>query len=291
MRGRLSYVRLRAMKMTRSFFFVPSFLMVLAALFAACATSPTGRKQLILFGDQQMSAMGSQSFQEMKSQTPATTDVAALAFVKCITGPVTRAAAETDPEQLGNASWEVVVFNDKQVNAFALPGGKIGVYTGILPVTKTDAQLAAVLGHEVGHVIAHHGAERVSQGIAAQGGLEIINSFVLGKEVAPASRQMIMGGLGLATQVGVLLPYGRTQESEADLIGLNLMARAGFDPRQSVELWKNMAAASGGKAPPEFMSTHPSNESRIANLQAHLPEAIALYNQARASGRAPSCKL
>lgn len=257
--------------------------LILAA--AACATSPLGRKQLLIVPEAEVDQMGVKSFQEMKQQTPISTDSALNSYIQCVVAPITEAArGMTDVNQ-----WEVVVFKDPQVNAFALPGGKIGVYTGILPVTKTDSQLAAVVGHEVGHVIAKHGAERVSEQVATQGGLSLVNAF-LGGGGSSTTNQLLMGALGLGTQVGILLPHSRTQESEADLIGLDLMSRAGFDPRQSVDLWKNMAAASGGNAPPEFMSTHPANETRIQGLQARMPESLTKYEQARAAGKAHGCK-
>jgi predicted Zn-dependent protease len=250
---------------------------------AGCATSPTGRKQVMLAPDAQMNSMGAQAFDQMKQETPIDSSPASNAYVRCITDPITAAArGQTDVKE-----WEVVVFKDESANAFALPGGKIGVHTGIMKVAKSDAQLAAVLGHEVGHVIARHGNERVSQGLLAQG-------VMLGAGAMAADspyRGMILGALGLGAQFGVLLPYGRTQENEADVIGQKLMAQAGFDPRQSVELWKNMAAASGGKSPPEFMSTHPAEKNRISSLEKNMPEAMRLYEQARAAGKRPSCKL
>ena len=171
------------------------------------------------------------------------------------------------------------------MNAFALPGGKIGVHTGILKVANSADQLAAVLGHEVGHVIARHGAERVSQSVATQGGLALADIMLDRKS---ESRSLIMAGLGLGAQFGILLPFSRKHESEADEIGLYLMANAGFDPEHSVELWRNMAKASGG-APPEFLSTHPSNTSRISGLQSRMSKAKALYNNAQAAGKNPDC--
>jgi predicted Zn-dependent protease len=261
-----------------------SLVLAVGAIGVACATSPLGRRQLIAVPDAQLDQMGAQSFQQMKSETPSNSDPAINAYVHCVTDPITRAARD----QTKISSWEVVVFKDATANAFALPGGKIGVHDGILKVAKTDAQLAAVLGHEVGHVIARHGAERVSQQVATSGGIGLISSF-LGGQSNSATSQLLMAGLGMGAQVGLLLPWGRTQESEADLIGEDLMARAGFDPRQSTELWKNMKAASGGSAPPQWLSTHPADDTRIANLEKHMGDAVTKYNQARASGNAPSC--
>ena len=226
--------------------------------------------------------MGKQSFEEMKQKTPIENDPAINAYVKCVADAITSAASD----QLKVDHWDIVVFKTKDVNAFALPGGEIGVYSGILPILKTDAQLAAVLGHEVGHVIARHGNERVSESMLAQGGLEVAD--LLSGSAAPEKKQILMTGLGLGLQYGYLLPYSRTHESEADLIGLKLMSKAGFDPRQAIEVWKNMAAI-GGNKPPEFMSTHPADQSRIDALQAHLAESIPIYEAAQRSGLRPHC--
>jgi predicted Zn-dependent protease len=152
-------------------------------------------------------------------------------------------------------------------------------------VAKTDGQLAAVLGHEIGHVIAKHSAERVSQQTGTQLGLSALGAIT----PQNPNSNLLMGLLGVGAQVGILLPFSRTQESEADLIGLDLMSRAGFSPQQSVALWKNMAAASAGKAPPEWLSTHPADENRIKNLESHLPAAKIKYDQAQASGLSPHC--
>ena len=241
----------------------------LLLLLVACATSPTGRSQLKLFSEEKIAAMGVQSYQQMKQQEPIDNSTSDNRYVKCVANAITRVTG---------GEWEVTVFKDDQVNAFALPGGKIGVYSGLLDVAETDDQLATVIGHEVGHVLADHGNERVSQQAATQGGLQVVSAF-LGGAGGGGGSQAIMSALGLGAQVGILLPFSRTQESEADTVGLELMARAGFDPRQSVQLWQNMAAA-GGEKPAEFMSTHPSNESRINNLQSHMSKAMQLYQQA-----------
>ncbi|MES1923924.1 M48 family metallopeptidase [Salinisphaera sp. T31B1] len=243
--------------------------LVFTLLLAACATSPTGRSQLQLFSEDTIAQMGVKSYQQMKQQEPIDTSTADNRYVKCVADAITRVTG---------GEWEVTVFKDDQVNAFALPGGKIGVYSGLLDVAKNDDQLAAVIGHEVGHVLAHHGNERISQQYATQGGLSVVSAF-LGSGGGGAGSQAVMSALGLGAQVGILLPFSRTQESEADLIGLELMARAGFDPRQSVQLWQNMAAA-GGEQPAEFMSTHPSDQTRINNLESHMAKAVELYQQA-----------
>ena len=255
------------------------FLIPLAFLVTACATSPTGQKQLRLFPDQEMSTMGIAAFEQVKKDTPETTDPRILGYIQCVASRVI--------EQTGNANWEVRVFESPQVNAFALPGGKIGVYTGLLDVATNQDQLAAVIGHEITHVTAEHGNARVSAAYATQAGLELAQ--VMAGAPTP-QKQQLLGLLGLGAQYGVLLPYGRAQETEADLLGLDLMASAGFDPRAAVELWRNMATVSGDKQPAAFLSTHPSHEDRIRRLNERMPEALALYETARQKGNVPSCK-
>jgi predicted Zn-dependent protease len=250
-----------------------SFTLVLIS----CQTSPTGRRQLMIMPSDQMDAMGAQAFQEMKTQQTVERDAATNVYVKCVAQAITDAMDE-------RRNWEVVVFRDNSANAFALPGGKIGVHTGLLKVALSPSQLAAVIGHEVGHVIAEHGNERVSQQFAAQGGLALVQGILSTREGKDYG--LLMGALGLGTQFGVLMPFGRAQESEADKIGLELMARAGFDPRESVELWKNMARASGG-SPPEFLSTHPSPDTRIRNLQDNMEPALNAFNS---TTRRPTCR-
>lgn len=261
--------------------FFPLILSILCVHILGCSTSPTGRKQLILMPDGQMNSMGVQAFDEMKKKQTVETDPKIVNYVRCVAMPIAKEATD----KTGVKDWEVQVFREDSANAFALPGGKIGVLTGLLKVAKTQGQLAAVLGHEVGHVIARHGNERVSQNVATQGGLVAASVATKDSE----HRDLILAGLGVGAQFGVLLPYSRTHESEADIIGLKLMSQAGFDPREAVELWKNMAAASGGKAPPQFMSTHPSNETRIRNLSEGLPEAMKIFEQAQAQGKKPTC--
>ena len=249
---------------------LPSLCVILAI--AACSTSPMGRRQIILVSDSEIAQMGVASFAEMKQKTPTLSSGSQYSYVQCVTSALTR-------EVGGNQQWEVQVFNEpKTVNAFALPGGKIGVYTGLLAVAKTQDQLAAVIGHEIAHVLARHSAERVSEQMAQQGLSQIV---VQTTGVNPEL-------LGLAANVFFTLPHSRAQESESDLIGLDLMAKAGFQPEQAAELWRNMAKAGGG-APAEFLSTHPSSTTRIQDLNARLPIAMPLYNAARSAGKNPRC--
>ncbi len=251
-------------------------LFFLVALLAGCATSPTGRTQLVFMPDTQLEQMGFQAFEQLKKDTPIETDPEINQYVQCVVQELTQDLA---------GQWEVVVFKVDQANAFALPGGKIGVYTGLLKIARNQHQLAAVIGHEIGHVLARHGNERVSQKVAVQTGLQVVQAIA-----APRSTtgQLLMGALGVGAQYGVLMPFSRIQESEADVIGLELMAKAGFDPRESVQLWINMSEA-GGAQPPEWLSTHPSHESRIEELRSRLPQALELYRAAREQGRISNC--
>jgi predicted Zn-dependent protease len=256
-----------------------AFILVVIVLLTACATSPLGHHQLQLIPDSQMAEMGATAFQQIEEKTPVSADAETNQYVSCVANAITS-------ELSGKRKWDVKVFqDDKTVNAFALPGGKIGVYTGLLNVAKTPDQLAAVLGHEVSHVIAEHGNARMSAALATQAGLTAAEIYAAS---SGNDQAQILGLLGLGAQVGILLPYSRSQESEADLLGLDLMARAGFDPRQAVALWHNMAQA-GGEQPPEFLSTHPSHENRIEDLKKRMASDLKRYRQARAQGNTPSC--
>lgn len=255
---------------------------LLLTLCAACATSPLGRRQLILMPDTQLESMGVQAFSQMKQSQKISGDTNATRYVGCVTEAIT---AVLGREQ-GGAGWEVVVFEEDSANAFALPGRKIGVHTGLLRVARTPDQLASVIGHEVGHVLGRHGNERVSAQLGSQAVLT--STQILGAIGNPASRnhQLLMSALGVGSQLGQLA-YGRSHESEADVIGLNLMADAGFDPRESVKLWDNMERAAGGAQPPEFLSTHPAYDTRRANLYDNMEEALQRF---RASNRTPNCR-
>ncbi len=254
-------------------------LTALVLLTSACATSPLGRRQLAFFPDSQLSQMGTAAFDQVKSETKVSGDARANDYVRCVSSRITGVLA---PGESMVPRWEVQVFASDDVNAFALPGGKIGVYTGLLKAARSQDQLAAVIGHEVAHVLARHANERVSTAYTAEAALTAVGTSGL---VSP----QLMGLMGLGTQVGVLLPFSRTQESEADLLGLDLMARAGFDPRQSIALWQNMNASRQGGAPPEFMSTHPSDATRMSKLNARMPRAMSLFEAAQAAGRRPRC--
>ncbi|TKB49504.1 M48 family metallopeptidase [Ferrimonas sediminicola] len=256
--------------------------LAILGLLTSCAThrSPTGRDQMLLFSPQEMAQMGDQSFAQIKQKETIATDRTTNAYVRCVADGIITALGD-DP-----AAWEVVVFDSEQVNAFALPGKHIGVYTGLLEVATSQDQLAAVVGHEVAHVLARHSNERVSRSQLSNAGLQIADIFLKGN----ANRDIYMAGLGLGVQVGITLPYGRTQESEADVMGTELMARAGFNPAEAVTLWHNMGEASTGNAPPQLLSTHPSHSTRIGDLKELQPQVQPLYQRARGQGITPRCK-
>jgi predicted Zn-dependent protease len=250
------------------------------ALLAACSTSPTGKRQLKLLPAGQVAEMGDAAYAQMRQKEPAVRDQPVSRYIECVTGAVTTAVGP--PE--GGGKWEVTTFQGDEINAFALPGGNIGVYTGMLKAAKTPDQLAAVIGHEIAHVQAEHPNARLSAQFAADAGLSVLQALSHGTVL---EGQHAMALLGLGAQVGVLLPFSRGQESEADVLGLRYSAEAGFDPRGAVELWQNMAKLGG--AGPTFLSTHPSSEQRIENLQKNMPQALQTYQQAQARGRRPAC--
>lgn len=242
-------------------------LLMLVGLVSACETVPiTGRSQLNLLSEPDEIQMGIQAYKEVTSKAKISSNSVQNAQVNRVAQRIIAAVEKP------GLPWEVKVIEENQANAFALPGGKIAVYTGILPITRDDAGLAAVIGHEVGHVIARHSAERVSQQMVAQGLGGALVSGVLGTD--PQTSAQVAG---LFAQ-GLLLPWGRKQESEADHIGLILMAKAGYDPRAARDLWVRMGEASKGQSrPPEFLSTHPSEETRIRQIEGWLPEALKYY--------------
>jgi predicted Zn-dependent protease len=247
--------------------------LLLALAPAGCETVPyTGRSQLQLVSPDEEAKMGVQSYQEIVSKATVSTDQQATVMVQRVGS---RIAAVTDLKY----QWEFkLIADDKQANAFALPGGKVAVYTGILPITRDEAGLAAVLGHEIGHVVARHGGERLSQ----QMGVQTVTQIAAGMASSnPATVQLVATALGAGAQYGVLLPWSRQQESEADHIGIILMAKAGYDPHASVELWKRMQAAATGQRPSEWLSTHPSEATRIQQLEGWMPEAMKYYQPAR----------
>lgn len=255
----------------------PLFPLLLLAL-AGCQETPTGRSQLALLPEPMMADMGERAFAQMKRSQSLVTEQASLRRVRCVAEQVIAAAQGQYPQTDQPESWEVQVFDDPTPNAFALPGGHIGVHAGLLEVAETPAQLAAILGHEVGHVLADHGNERMTH----QLGIRI--ALVLLGLLGDLEQSELLRALGLGAHLGISLPFSRAHESEADRMGLVLMAAAGFEPAQSVALWRNMAAASE-EQPIELLSTHPAHGTRIEDLQRRLPQVRSLYRAAAA----PDC--
>ena len=208
----------------------------------------------------------------MKKQGTVSTNRIQINRVNVVGGRI----AEVVGDDLPGAEWEFVVFESPDLNAFALPGGKVGIYSGLLKVTETDDELATVVGHEIAHVTARHGSERMSQSILVAAGA--IGIGVVMKDKSDADRNAALAAYGLGASIGVMLPYSRSHETEADTIGLRYAARAGYDPRAAIDFWERMERASEGKnKPPEFLSTHPADETRIRNLQQMMPAALEIY--------------
>ncbi|VAW48414.1 Zn-dependent protease with chaperone function PA4632 [hydrothermal vent metagenome] len=263
------------------------YITLLSVLLTACATTPSGDRRLMLVSGAQMSQMGATTFQQMKTAQKISNNSKKINYVECVSYAIINAL----PDEWRSMQWEVVVFEDDSANAFALPGGKIGVHTGLLDVAETPSQLATVIGHEIAHVLWKHGNQRVSMQMLAQTGLQVADVMSQQKIKGSTGRQMLMTGLGLGAQVGVMLPFSREHEKEADRYGLHFMAAAGFDPAQSIKLWQNMEKASAGKRPPEFLSTHPEPQNRIEKLNKFMGKALALEQEAKAKGLYPQCSL
>ena len=254
------------------FLFALFITLVTSFLLITCYKAPvTGRSQLILISEEQANQMGTAAFQEALSKEKASNNESYNEAVTRVAGRIT--GVSDTPRY----NWDYKVFkDDKTINAFALPGGKIGVYSGIIPVAMNDAGLATVLGHEVAHVAAHHGAERISAGILAQLGAVALGIGLSNRD--PIVVDAIMQAYGVGVTVGGILPFSRAQESEADRIGLIYMAKAGYDPNEAIEFWNRMETATNNKPqPPEFLATHPGYGTRLNNLKKWLPETIRYY--------------
>jgi len=260
------------------------WIIVLCVFLGGCQTNPySNRSQFILMPAGYMNEMGAAQYGDMLQDPKVvlSKDPREIDPVKRVAARIIAAAKRSKyAETAKSFDWEVTVIkDDKTKNAWALPGGKIAVYTGIFPMAKTEAGLAAIMGHEVIHALAQHGSERMSQGLVAQVGMSTAAILLSTQGGNPALSQLGMQAMGMGVQAGILLPFSRSHESEADYIGILLAADAGYDPREAVHIWERMAAASQG-APPEFLSTHPANETRIADLNGWMPEAMAIYQQA-----------
>lgn len=244
------------------------FACALTLLAAGCATAPTGRSQLMLVSDAQMNQMGLTAFNQMKAKDRLARDPRRSAYVQCVVNALVAAL----PPQYANwrsLRWEAQVFDSSDANAFALPGGKVGVNTGLFKVAKNQDQLAAVIGHEIGHVAARHHAERVSRQALVDTGVSTV-----------AGDSGLANVLAAGATLGLVLPFSRDQESEADAIGLRYMAEAAYDPRAAVQVWRNFQRL-GDSGGPQFLATHPAPEDRIKRLEALLPEAMAIYESRR----------
>lgn len=256
-------------------------------LLSGCSSvALTGRKQLLLVPDSEVMSLSNSSFQDYMKTAKPSTNAANTAMVVRV-GKRIAAAVETYLRNNGmaaevqNFAWEFHLVQDQEPNAFCMPGGKIVVNEGILPYTQTEEGLAIVLGHEVGHAVAKHSAERLSQQMVASYGGQILSGVLANKSAA--TQMLAQQVYGLGAQYGVMLPYSRKNESEADHLGLVFAAMAGYNPQAAVSFWQRMAS-SGSQKVPEFMSTHPSDASRISNIQKLMPEAMKYYTPGQTSG-------
>ena len=257
----------------------------LAVAGCATTTSPTGRTQYVgAVSQAQLNQMGEQAFAETKAKMRQSPDAKQQAYVRCIVTDIVREL----PANWQQLNWESVVFVDENPNAFALPGGKVGVHTGILNVARNQDQLAAVIAHEIGHVYANHHDERITRQMGAQGALGVAGAL-LGSRYGEGAQQSTSQLGGAALQATFLLPGTRTQETEADVVGQQLMAKAGFDPRQAVNLWQNMISSQGSSRGPEWMSTHPDPANRITELRSRADGLVPTYQAAQKAGIRPRC--
>jgi len=252
-----------------------------------CQHGPFGRTQVVAISPAQEATLGAQAFHEVLTSSRVIHGGPTVDAVRRVTDRLIDATRNTEFQRrigikIPDFQWELEVVDEKQVNAFCLPGGKIVVYTAILPVAVSDAGLATVIGHEISHALSHHGSERMAQQQMANIGMVAAGASI--GDMDPGKRQQIMMVLNAGTRFGIL-KYSRGHESEADHMGLLLMAAAGYDPREAIDFWKRMSSVSGGGAPPEFMSTHPSHGTRIHDLKEWMPEAMTLYEHSAVKSR------
>lgn len=258
-------------------------LSILLFTLLGCSSTSDGRTQVKFLDNEALAQKGAETFAKMKEQVPITQDAQKQAYVQCVADALTQLV----PDSVFSGTWEVVVFDAKDINAFALPGGKIGIFNGILNVAQTPDQLAAIIGHEIAHVVLDHSNERASQQMLSKG-IGMLGQFAMDiAGVDRSTQRLALNGYGLLSDLGVLKPFSRLHESEADEEGLVLLVQAGYSPYAAVELWQNMAKANEGKAPPEFLSTHPANETRVKNLQKAIKRVVKANPKPR---KAPKCK-
>ena len=261
----------------------PIAFIILCFFIFSCSSVPlTGRRQLDIIPSDTMLSTSFQQYDEFLKSNKISTNQAQTNMVKSVGGRIQKAvekymADNQMSSRLKNYNWEFNLIENPEANAWCMPGGKVVVYTGILPITKDENGLAVVMGHEIAHAIAKHGDERMSQGLIAEFGTAAISMAL---QSSPAATQKLwMNAFGVGTQYGILLPYSRVHESEADHLGLIFMAMAGFDPNNAVGFWERMAAMKGSATVPEFLSSHPSDQNRIKNIKAQIPEAIGYYQK------------
>lgn len=264
--------------------FLRFFVIVLSGIaLAACSTVPiTGRSQLNLISGPSMLSMSLQQYDQFIKEHKVSNNQEQTAMVKRVGTRIQDAveryfAASRLSGYLDNYKWEFNLVEDPQVNAWCMPGGKVVVYTGLMPVARDEAGLAVVMGHEIAHAIAEHGNERMSQGLLAQLGGVALSTAISTKSAQ--TQQLWMSAYGVGAQYGAILPYGRMQESEADHLGLVFMTMAGYDPNEALMFWQRMSAQKGGQAPPEILSTHPADKTRIDNIRRLIPAVIAQYRK------------
>lgn len=258
---------------------LPALLLGTLLALSGCYTVPeTGRKSLVLISPSEEANLGAQSFAQLRTQERVSTDPGHVERVRRVGSRVAAAVGDDLP----SAKWEFAVFESPDVNAFALPGGKVGVYTGLLRLAESDDELATVIGHEIAHVTARHGAERMSEALVL-GLVGAAGTAAVQNRYGDEKGQAFALAYGMGATLGRVLPHSRNNESEADHIGLRYAARAGYDPRAAITFWQKMARhkqQAGGGAMPAFLSTHPSDDQRIANLQRQVPQVMPLYEEA-----------
>jgi len=254
--------------------FFPAFFIFLAIAFSGCTTVPqTGRSAFHLVSPDALASTAASQFGQIKQETPISRDPKMNSMVQRVGERIAYVAGPDLP----NANWEFVVFDDDdQINAFAMPGGKVAVYSGLFKVVQSEADLAIVMGHEIAHVVAGHSAERVSQQMLAAGGALALQIGANQSDLSSSEKQLLMAAYGAGATMGVILPYSRLHESEADEIGLTYAAKAGYDPRAAIPFWQRMEAQKSF-SPPEFLSTHPSDSTRMRKLNALMPRAVQVY--------------
>lgn len=255
---------------------------LIIALYSCATVAVTGRKQLSLVSNEEIIPMANQQYKEVIAKGPLSRDAEQTAMIRRVGVNIQKAVEKYMSNagrsaELSGFAWEFNLIDDpKTVNAWCMPGGKVAFYTAILPICKDETGVAIVMGHEVAHAIANHGRERMSQQMAAQFGLNTVG-LLMGQNPT-AGQQLLMQAVGAGTNVG-MLKFSREHESEADHLGIIFMAMAGYDPNQAPSFWERMSTMSGGQSPPEFLSTHPSHETRIKDLQGWIPEAMQYYKK------------